>query len=90
MTKEEILVAKVFLEDLETKSKCNEIKILKEILEKQIEKTPTDIHKSSDMEDIECMGKDTLFGYCPVCGYKQNNFYNEYYCGDCGQRLNWN
>ena len=87
---EDILVAKVFLEDLGNRSKCNEIETLKNILEKQIEKKPTDIHTSSEMEDIEYMGKDTLYGYCPVCGYKQNTFYNEHYCGDCGQKLHWN
>lgn len=53
--------------------------------EKVIEK-----YKAETLEEIEAFGEDTVFGYCPVCGNLQNTVWNDNYCGDCGQKLNWN
>ena len=52
--------------------------------EKVIEK-----YKSESTEDIEAFGEDAVFGYCPVCGNLQNTVWNDNYCGDCGQKLDW-
>lgn len=50
---------------------------------------PTKIHISTDEIDVEANGADTLYGYCPSCDALSNSLWNERYCGDCGQRLDW-
>lgn len=46
-------------------------------------------HKVVAPEDIEAFGADALLGRCPVCEELVNNVWNEKYCGDCGQKLDW-
>ena len=46
-------------------------------------------HKVAAPEDIEAFGADALLGRCPVCEELVNNVWNEKYCGDCGQKLDW-
>lgn len=80
------------LEALEELQKYNEIGTPEECraameiqeAEKVIEK-----YKSESTEDIEAFGEDAVFGYCPVCGNLQNTVWNDNYCGDCGQKLDW-
>ena len=46
-------------------------------------------YKPVEPEDIEAFGKDSYFGHCPECKSLQNTVWNQEYCGDCGQRLDW-
>ena len=46
-------------------------------------------YKSFAIEDIEAFGEDAWFGYCPTCGELQSTLWNEKYCGNCGQVLDW-
>lgn len=46
-------------------------------------------HKLVVPEDIAAFGADALLGRCPVCEELINNVWNEKYCGDCGQKLDW-
>lgn len=47
------------------------------------------IHKSKSIEDIELCGEDTLYGSCPMCYELVCSLWCPSYCGDCGQRLEW-
>lgn len=49
-------------------------------LEKQIPK------KMNDIDEYE---EDELCGYCPQCNKLQSNLWNENFCGDCGQAIDW-
>ena len=67
----------------------NAIDIGIKALEKQIPKKVKEIYKSECIEDIEAYGGDALFGYCPCCNELNSNVWNEFYCGNCGQKLEW-
>lgn len=58
-------------------------------LEKQIDKNVADTHKSVNDEEMAVYGADARFGNCPTCGELVCSVWNECYCGDCGQRLDW-
>ena len=58
-------------------------------LEKQIPKKIVDKQKSEISEDIEVYGEYAIFGECPVCKSLQNIMWNIAYCGNCGQKLDW-
>ena len=47
-------------------------------LEKQIPKKPN-----------KCFGFATSVFICPTCGRKQPIMYEQYYCKECGQKLDW-
>lgn len=57
---------------------------------KQIPREVVDIHKSVNVEEMELYGADARFGICPACGELVCSVWNECYCGDCGQKLDWN
>ena len=83
MTVEVLTVAKVFLEDLEQKSKCNEINTLKEALEKQMAKIP---NYEGDGYYNGVLVYDTWI--CPCCEKKYEVDYEDYaYCPNCGQHI---
>lgn len=85
MTIEDLTIAKVFLEDLEQKSKCNEISTLKEVLEKQRPKTP---YFSGDGYWNGQLVYDTWT--CPNCSKSYEVDYEEHdYCPNCGQAIKW-
>lgn len=46
-------------------------------------------HKSNNIEDIELMGEDTLYGSCPMCYELVCSLWCPSYCGDCGQKIEW-
>lgn len=83
MTVEDLTVAKVFLEDLEQKSKCNEINTLKEAIEKQMAKIPN--YEGDGYYNGELV-LDTWI--CPNCGNQYEVDYEEHdYCPKCGQHI---
>lgn len=47
-------------------------------LEKQIPKKPN-----------KCIGFTKSLFVCPTCGRKQPIMYEQYYCKECGQKLDW-
>ena len=47
-------------------------------LEKQIPKKPS-----------KCLSFTTSLFICPTCGRKQPIMYEQYYCKECGQKLDW-
>lgn len=47
-------------------------------LEKQIPKKPN-----------KCIGFTESLFVCPTCGRKQPIMYEQYYCKECGQKLDW-
>ena len=47
------------------------------------------IQKSESIEDIEYSGEDTLYGNCPNCNQLTSNLWCPSYCGDCGQKIEW-
>ena len=48
-----------------------------------------DIHKSESIEELEFNGEDTLYGECPNCGELVCDLWCSSYCGDCGQKIEW-
>lgn len=83
MTVEDLTIAKVFLEDLEQRSKCNEINTLKKVLEKQIAKTQN--YEGDGYYNGELV-LDTWI--CPNCGKSYEVDYDNYdYCPNCGQHI---
>lgn len=83
MTVEELKVAKIFLEDLEQRSQCNEINTLKEALEKQMAKIPN--YEGNGYYNGELV-LDTWI--CPNCGNQYEVDYEEHdYCPKCGQHI---
>ena len=58
-------------------------------LENQIAEKVSNIHKSTDEEDRQFNGEETLYGYCPYCGELNNTLWNADCCGDCGKKLDW-
>ena len=58
-------------------------------LEKQIPKNIANKQKSECPEDVETYGEYAIFGRCPVCKSLQNIMWNNEYCGNCGQHIDW-
>ena len=63
--------------------------IAMQALEKQIPKNIANKQKSECPEDVETYGEYAIFGRCPVCKSLQNIMWNNEYCGNCGQHIDW-
>lgn len=63
--------------------------IAMQALEKQIPKNIANKQKSECPEDVETYGEYAIFGRCPVCKSLQNIIWNNEYCGNCGQHIDW-
>lgn len=61
----------------------------KEAVEKQETEEVCNMHRSEDEADIVCYGEDALFGRCPCCTSFNNSLWNNNFCGECGQKLDW-
>lgn len=48
-----------------------------------------DIHKSECIEEIDFYGEDVMFGVCPSCEELVMELWCSSYCGDCGQKIEW-
>jgi rRNA maturation protein Nop10 len=48
-----------------------------------------DAKKSECVEEIELCGEHTLYGTCPNCGEFTTDLWCPSYCGDCGQKIEW-
>lgn len=66
------------------------MEMIVQTLEKQIPKKVVNKEKATTPEDVDAYGADALFGECPTCGLTQSSVWNNKYCGDCGQKLDWN
>lgn len=73
--------------------KCNhklekDIKIVQELVDKEVPMKPIE-----DFEEEECYHEGEYeriyFHLCPVCGKFVHQRYHENYCGNCGQKLDW-
>lgn len=61
----------------------------KEAVEKQNAEEVCNLHRSEDEADIACYGEDALFGRCPCCTSFNVSLWNNNFCGECGQKLDW-
>lgn len=68
---------------------ADEIVLAIEVLEKQAPKNIANKQKSECPEDTAIYGEQAIFGKCPVCGSLQNIMWDNAYCGNCGQHIDW-
>lgn len=77
------------LEEVQQYREIGTVEECREAVKKQKPKNVIKKCKPVEPEDIAAFGKDSYFGYCPECKSLQNTVWNQEYCGDCGQRLDW-
>ena len=64
---------------------CESMKVLEELVEKAMPKKVVDIDTYIDFEE----GYTGYMGICPVCREWCYDIHDSYYCGGCGQRIDW-
>lgn len=68
-------------------------KYLKEIQQYRSIGTPDEcraaVEKQKAKKPNKCIGFTKSLFVCPACGRKQPIMYEQYYCKECGQKLDW-
>jgi hypothetical protein len=84
LSNSDIIIALLYLDDMDKHHTCNEYKIIKQSLEKQMPKKLVSIRKIKEFDGYD-------MGNCPTCGEPlDNSFYeNLKYCFVCGQAIDW-
>ena len=79
MTQEDVLIARMYVEDLKRESFCNELNTISRIIDMRLPRKP--------IEQIKLIGLDKG-GKCSTCHKYVNNNQHWMYC-ECGQKLDW-
>lgn len=85
------LIKRIRTEETEERKidRCVALNLAIESLEKQVPQKVVGMHRSTNKEDEDVYGEDAKFGNCPSCKLLVCSVWNNEYCGDCGQRLDW-
>lgn len=69
------------------------IKALEEIQQYRAIGTPEEcraaVEKRKSKKPNKCIGFTESLFVCPTCGRKQPIMYEQHYCKECGQKLDW-
>ena len=87
--KEALKVAVKALKEIQQYRAIGTVQQCKEAVEKQNVEEVCNMHRSEDEADIACYGEDALFGRCPCCTSFNVSLWNNNFCGECGQKLDW-